>query len=195
MRDLIGNQSGDTNSVQSQAFQEFSGDAQSGGLYADLCTYLPDDLLTLLDRPSMAVSVEGRVPFLDHRFVEACLAVPAHIRTPHDRQKSLERNIASKYLPDEVLSAPKQGFASPVPAWIKAGLGPLAKRLLTNKRALERGWWTADGIDRLLAKPDLHGFRVYSLLMLELAVTTFIESPMNNSYPPTASLNDLAEAA
>jgi asparagine synthase (glutamine-hydrolysing) len=195
IRDLIGNQSRHTGSEQSQAFQGFSGDAQSGGLYADLCTYLPDDLLTLLDRTSMAVSVEARVPFLDHRFVEACLAVPAHIRTPNNRQKSLERKIASKYLPDKVLNAPKQGFASPVPAWIKAGLGPLAKRLLTNKKTLERGWWSADGIDQLLAKPNQHGFRVYSLLMLELAVTTFIETPMINSCPPTTSLNDLAEAA
>jgi asparagine synthase (glutamine-hydrolysing) len=195
VRDLIGNESVHAGSIQSETFQEFAGDAQSGGLYADLCSYLPDDLLTLLDRTSMAVSVEGRVPFLDHRFVEACLAVPAHIRTPNNRQKSLERKIASKYLPDAVLGAPKQGFASPVPVWIKAGLGPLAKRLLTNKQTLERGWWTADGIDRLLAKPDQHGFRVYSLLMLELAVKTFIESPMNNSYPPTTSLNDLAEAA
>jgi asparagine synthase (glutamine-hydrolysing) len=195
MRDMIGNESAYTDSVQSGFFQEFKGDAQAGGLYADLSTYLPDDLLTLLDRTSMAVSVEGRVPFLDHRFVEACLAVPQQIRTPNNQQKGLERKIAAKYLPDEVLNAPKQGFASPVPAWIKAGLGPLAKRLLTNKRALERGWWTADGIDRLLAKPDRHGFRIYSLLMLELAVATFIGSPMNKSNPPTASLNDLAETA
>jgi asparagine synthase (glutamine-hydrolysing) len=195
VRDLIGNFGTISESVQSSAFREFEGEAQSGGLYADLCTYLPDDLLTLLDRTSMAVSVEGRVPFLDHRFVEACLAVPQRIRTPDNQQKYLERKIATKYLPEEVLNAPKQGFASPVPAWITAGLGPLAKRLLTNDRALERGWWTADGINRLLAQPDQHGFRVYSLLMLELAVTTFIESPTSDMSPPNMSLNDLAEAA
>jgi len=195
VRDLIGNLDANSETAQSSAFQEFDGEAQSGGLYADLCTYLPDDLLTLLDRTSMAVSVEGRVPFLDHRFVEACLAVPQDIRTPDNRQKDLERKIASKYLPNNVLNAPKQGFASPVPAWIKAGLGPLAKRLLTNKQTLERGWWTADGSDRLLANPDRHGFRVYSLLMLELAVTTFIESPTADLSPPNMSLNDLADAA
>jgi asparagine synthase (glutamine-hydrolysing) len=195
VRNLIGNPSVHSESAQSSAFLEFEGDPQSGGLYADLCTYLPDDLLTLLDRTSMAVSVEGRVPFLDHRFVEACLAVPSHIRTPNNQPKSLERKISAKYLPDGVLNAPKQGFASPVPAWMKAGLGPLAKRLLTHPRALERGWWTADGIDRLLAQPDRHGFRVYSLLMLELAVTTFIDAPAQNSTPPSTSLNDLVEAA
>jgi asparagine synthase (glutamine-hydrolysing) len=195
VRYLIGNFGTISESAQSSAFREFQGEAQSGGLYADLNTYLPDDLLTLLDRTSMAVSVEGRVPFLDHRFVEACLAVPQDIRTPDNRQKDLERKMASKYLPNEVLNAPKQGFASPVPAWIKAGLGPLAKHLLTNKRALDRGWWTADGIDRLLAQPDRHGFRVYSLLMLELAVITFIESPTLDMSPPNMSLNDLAEAA
>ncbi|MDH5747906.1 MAG: hypothetical protein OEY85_01215, partial [Rhodospirillales bacterium] len=89
---------------------------------------------------------------------------------------------------------PKQGFASPVPAWMRAGLGEQARRLLTRPAALDRGWWTADGIGRLLGNPERHGFRVYSLLMLELAVHLHVERPLQPS-PPTAGLEEIADAA
>jgi asparagine synthase (glutamine-hydrolysing) len=163
-------------------------------LAADIGSYLPDDLLTLLDRTTMAVSVEGRVPFLDHRIVEAALAVPPNVRTPGGRQKGLERALAAKFLPEEVLAAPKQGFASPVPAWIKAGLGPMARRILKSRQALERGWWTAGGIDRLLAQPDRHGFRVYTLLMLELSVRLMVNGNVTAG-APSEGLEAFADAA
>ncbi|NQV54967.1 MAG: asparagine synthase (glutamine-hydrolyzing) [Rhodospirillales bacterium] len=164
---------------------------QTAALYADQATYLPEDLLTLLDRTSMAVSVEGRVPFLDHRLVEAALSVPDAIRTPGNRQKALERAMAQDLLPGDVLSAPKRGFASPVPHWIKSGLGDTARRLLTRPETLERGWWSAEGIGRLLQSPDQHGFRVYSLLMLELAVRIFTEQPLASAAPDVA-LNEFS---
>jgi asparagine synthase (glutamine-hydrolysing) len=135
----------------------FGGNGQAAGLAADIGSYLVDNLLTLLDRTSMAWSVEGRVPLLDHRLVEAALALPEDQRTPGGRPKGLERAIARKYLPESVTDAPKQGFASPVPAWIRSGLGSLAERVLTRDAALERGGWTRDGIAFLLADPDRHG--------------------------------------
>ncbi|OAN55029.1 hypothetical protein A6A05_00270 [Magnetospirillum moscoviense] len=156
--------------AQARHFGDFAGAAQSAGLYAELNTYLPEDLLLLLDRTSMAASVEGRVPFLDHRLVEAALAVPPELRTPGGRQKALERAMAAPFLPDELLNAPKQGFASPVPAWMRGPLGGLAERVLTLPRCLARGWWSADGIRRLRADPGRHGHRLYALLMLELTI-------------------------
>ena len=161
----------------------FGADAQTATLAAEIGSYLPDDLLTLLDRTTMAVSVEGRVPFLDHRLVEAALAVPPEIRTPGGRQKGLERSIAAKFLPDAVLEAPKQGFASPVPAWMKAGLNKVAGRILKRPATLDRGWWTQAGVDALLSDPDRHGFRVYTLLMLELSVRLMIEAPAGADVP------------
>ena len=158
-------------------------DNQTATLAADIGSYLPDDLLTLLDRTTMAVSVEGRVPFLDHRLVEAALAVPPDIRTPGGRQKGLERSIAEKFLPPEVLGAPKQGFASPVPAWMKAGLNTVAGRILKRPETLDRGWWTGAGIDALLSDPDRHGFRVYTLLMLEMSVRLLVEAPVGADVP------------
>lgn len=170
IRALIGNRMAPPPAAQAAYFREFSGPRQSGMLCADLMTYLPEDLLTLLDRTSMAASVEGRVPFLDHRLVEAALAVPPHIRTPGGRQKGLERAMAAPFLPPEILDAPKQGFASPVPIWLRAGLAEPARRLLSSRRALERGWWSAGGIGRLLVDPARHAHRIYALLMLELTI-------------------------
>ena len=169
----------------------FGADAQTATLAADIGSYLPDDLLTLLDRTTMAVSVEGRVPFLDHRLVEAALAVPAEIRTPGQRQKGLERAMAEKFLPGAVLDAPKQGFASPVPAWMRAGLTDVAGRILKRRETLDRGWWTASGIDTLLHNPARHGFRVYTLLMLELSVRLMVETPVGSN-APTGGLEALA---
>jgi asparagine synthase (glutamine-hydrolysing) len=191
VRAMIGTKQIIPDAVQARSFAIFSGDPQTGALIADLESYLPEDLLLLLDRSSMAASVEGRVPFLDHRLVEAALAVPSNIRTPAGKQKGLERRIASKFLPDPVLNAPKRGFASPVPNWMRAGLGEQARRLLTRPESLERGWWTQKGVEDLLADTDQHAFRIYSLVMLELAVRLFIEQPLSKT-PPTATLEEFS---
>jgi len=191
LRALIGHRGGAVVPAQSAFFAEFDGPPQSAALYAEICTYLPEDLLTLLDRTTMASSVEGRVPFLDHRLVEAALAIPPRIRTPGGHQKALERAMAADLLPASVLNAPKQGFASPVPAWFRSGLGPLAGRILTRRRTLERGWWTKAGIDRLLADPGRHAFRLYALLMLELTVR--VHGELAAKAPPAFDLAALAE--
>ena len=99
LRRMIGNRLEQAEPAQQKFFREYmeelSGDRQSAALYADLNTYLPEDLLTLLDRTSMAASVEGRVPFLDHRLVELALSVPEARRTPGGMQKGIERRIAA----------------------------------------------------------------------------------------------------
>ncbi len=192
MRALIGNAQRSPVPAQAEAFAAFPGPADTGALAADLCTYLPEDLLTLLDRTSMAVGVEGRVPFLDHRLVEAALAVPPEVRAPGGRQKALERAMAAPFLPEAVLNAPKQGFASPVPAWMAAGLGDVARRILTRPQSLERGWWTRRGIERLAASPR-HAFPLYDLLMLEMTVRLHVETPM--AEPPSEGLEAFADAA
>ena len=194
IRALIGNPLAPPGPAQAAAFAAFDGPADTGALAAELETYLPEDLLTLLDRTTMAVSVEGRVPFLDHRLVEAALAVPPEVRAPAGRQKALLRDIAARFLPADVVSAPKQGFASPVGSWMGAGLATLARAILTRRDALERGWWTATGIDRLIADPGRHAARLYALLMLELAVRIHVEGGWRVAQP-TGGLEDFADAA
>ncbi len=192
IRRLMGNRQPLPEPAQRAGFADFDGDAQSASLHADLVTYLPEDLLTLLDRSSMAASVEGRVPFLDHRLVTAALAVPPHVRTPGGRQKGLERAMAAPLLPEAVLSAPKRGFAAPVPAWLSAGLGPLAQQILCRPASLDRGWWTAEGIGRLRTEAPGHAFRLYALLMLELTVRLHVEGA---AVRPDEPLQAVADAA
>jgi len=193
IRSLMGNQQSIPDPAQKFYFDSFSGPNQTAALFADLNTYLPDQLLTLLDRTTMASGVEGRVPFLDHRVVEAALAVPPEIRTANDEPKFLERQIAGPLLPAEILEAPKQGFASPVSAWMKAGLGHFASQILTQRRSLDRGWWSKVGIERMLSRPDLHGFRIYSLLYLELIVRIHVEDAFDS--PPKEGLESFSYAA
>lgn len=170
---------------------EWTGDEQARLLWADVNSYLPEDLLLLLDRTSMASSVEGRVPFLDHRLVEMALSLPQELRTPNGRQKGLERALAQDLLPPEILSAPKQGFASPVPKWMAGPLGGMAPKLLTSGQALSRGWWTAEGVERLCAEPGRHAFRIYQLLMLELTVRLHVEAP--SKWSPKFGLAEMVE--
>ena len=190
---LIGHRNASGIPAQRLSFDAFNGPAQTAALFADLETYLPEDLLLLLDRSLMAVGVEGRVPFLDHRLVEASLAVPPEIRTTGNRQKHLERRIAERFLPEAVVTAMKQGFASPVPAWMDKNLTSLIRPILTRRETLERGWWTAGGIERLLAEPLRHAFRLYSLLMLELTIRIHIEQ-MPSAAPPDCDLAEFALA-
>ncbi|MBX9633672.1 MAG: asparagine synthase (glutamine-hydrolyzing) [Magnetospirillum sp.] len=192
LRRKIGHRGEEVVIAQRAAFAEFQGPADTGALYADLLTYLPEDLLLLLDRTTMASSVEGRVPFLDHRFVEAALAVPPHIRAPGGRQKALERQMAADFLPAEILNAPKQGFASPVPAWMAGSLADPVRRLLLAPRTLARGYWSKEGVEYLLADPRKHAFRLYSLMMLELTIRLHVEQRLPT--PPTASLAEIADA-
>ncbi len=180
---LLGRQSPAADPEQARFADDFSGPHQSAMLYGDLNTYLPFDLLNLLDRTTMAASVEGRVPFLDHRLVEAALAVPPEIRTANGRPKALEREIAAPFLPEQLLNAPKRGFASPVPAWMAEGLILPARRLLTRRETLDRGWWSKQGVERLLADPARHGFRIYQLLMLELCVRIHVEAAPRTTAP------------
>jgi len=170
-------------------FDGFDGPAQSAALNADIGTYLIDNLMTLLDRTSMAVGVEGRVPYLDHRLVEAALAVPPEVRTPNGQPKGLQKAIAADYLPAEILSAPKRGFASPVPVWFERGLAGGAAKLLKHPISLGRGWWTNAALDRLLSNPRRYAFQLYTLMVLELTVRLHIEQPFQ-AEPPNISLED-----
>jgi len=198
MRSLIGNHAPTPDPCQAEAFAEFariaSTDLQTGGLAAEMTTALSEDLLALLDRTTMAVGVEGRVPLLDHRLVGAALAIPDTVRAPGGSPKSLQRAIAADFLPSSVIHAPKQGFASPVTAWLRGELGPQARRILTRRETLARGWWTQGGIDSLFADVSLHSARIYALLMLELAVRIHVEDGSRDK-APTSGLAEFAEAA
>ena len=186
MRHIIGNKMPIFPAAQQYAYERSYGSHQTRLLTADLQTYLADDLMTLVDRTSMAMGVEGRVPFLDHPLVEFALAVPSKLRTAGGRQKALQRRIASQFLPEKIVEGRKQGFVSPVPNWWRSGLEVPAECLLSSRRTLERGWWTKNGVTKLFSNVDLYGYQIYTLVMLELCVRLHVEKQ------PISSLSEMS---
>src|SRR5262249_17112934 len=88
--------------------------------YLDLKTYLPDDILTKVDRAAMAVGLEARPPLLDHHLIEAVFRIPAHIRFPQFQKKYLLKKAMESQLPAEIIARGKKGFSSPLMQWMAA---------------------------------------------------------------------------
>jgi asparagine synthase (glutamine-hydrolysing) len=114
-------------------------DATSNMAFLDLVTYLPDDILTKVDRASMAVSLEARVPLLDHRVVEFALRLPPALRTRTPEPKKLLRDILYKFVPQELNKRPKQGFDVPVGEWLRGPLRDWAESLLDPSKVRQAG--------------------------------------------------------
>jgi len=140
--------------------------------YVDVATYLADDILTKVDRMSMAASLEVRVPLLDHRIVEFALSLPPHLKLHRLRTKVLLRRVMKNRLPTPILRRPKQGFSIPLKHWLRKELRPLLLDVLTPDTIRRRGYFEEETVTRWITEHMQgrvnHSHRLWALLLLEL---------------------------
>jgi asparagine synthase (glutamine-hydrolysing) len=147
-------------------------------LLTDLATWLPEDLLMKVDKMSMSVSLEARVPYLDHRIVELAAAMPSDLKWRGGGKYILKR-LAAGLVPREIIERPKHGFRLPLDRWFRAELRPMAEDLLLGTRARGRGMLEAAPIallwQRYLAGDDTRFMQVWTLLNFELWCRGFLD--------------------
>ena len=117
-------------------------------MYCDAVSYLPDDILCKVDRASMAVSLETRVPFLDHRVAALAARIPLAMKVSDGKGKQILRELLFREAPRQLFDRPKTGFAIPVGQWIKGDLRPWAEDLLDPARMASEGWFDAAIVQR-----------------------------------------------
>ena len=119
------------------------GDFRRQMMVADMLTYLPDDIMTKVDRASMGVSLECRAPFLDHKLAEFALSIPSSHHMRNGKGKSLIRSVLYKYVPKDLIERPKAGFAVPIDSWLRGPLRDWAENLLDEKALAADGFFDA----------------------------------------------------
>lgn len=140
-------------------------------MYLDTITYLPDDILTKVDRASMGVGLEARVPLIDHRLVEYAAGLPMSMKLRNKQSKWLLRQVLYKYVPKELIERPKMGFAIPLDQWYRTSLRGWCESLLSEERIRNEGFFHPEPIQKMW-KEHLSGKRnwhlhLWSILMFQ----------------------------
>jgi asparagine synthase (glutamine-hydrolysing) len=159
-------------------------------MHFDFETYLPEDILTKVDRMSMAHSIESRVPLLDNNVVDFAATLPATLKIKNGRKKHILKEAAASLLPAHILNRRKQGFAVPVGGWFRADLREFFSDVLRSRPARERGYFNRHFIDRLIrehltGRRD-HTLRLWALVVFELWHRQYLD-PVVSAYTTSSA--------
>lgn len=166
------------------SFRSFANSVSTGSeidklLYLDSKTYLPGDILTKVDRMTMANSLEARVPLLDHELIEFVVGIPSHLKMNGLETKHILKKAMEGIVPNEILYREKQGFGVPIGEWINIQLRDRIIGDLSDRRTLERGFFNIDYIQTLLKEHASgrrdHSHSLWVLWMFELWQRKYID--------------------
>ena len=164
----------------------------------DLKNYLPLDILTKVDRMSMAHSIEARVPLLDHKLVEFAATIPAEMRLRNGTTKYILKRAMRGILPDAIIDRPKRGFAIPLGRWFRGSLAGFAGDLLLSSESRRRGILNQGYVKKLLGRHsqgrdlDMH---LWTLISFELWCRRFLDSPRPQAIARVPSALEIASPA
>lgn len=167
------------------AISRSNGNWLSALQYMDLMGYLPNDILTKVDRMSMAHSIEARDPLLDHKLVEFAATVPPELKLRGGVTKYIFKQALRGLLPDEIIDRPKQGFAVPLGQWFRGQLHSFVHDLLLSNRSRERGIFNLDFIDNFLKQHQrgrIADLEIWTLISFELWCRTFLDGGNPTSF-------------
>ena len=161
-----------------------------GAAWADIHTYLPDDLLVKVDIASMAHGLEARSPLLDHKLMEWAARIPPAQKVEGGVTKFILKSALEPFLPKDVLYRPKMGFGVPIDEWLKGELKEFVYDTLLSSHARQRGViipsYVQSMLDEHCSGIRLHHTRLWALLMLELWFQMWIDSTEVPLLPPSA---------
>jgi asparagine synthase (glutamine-hydrolysing) len=148
-------------------------------LHVDCQTRLTDNQLPIVDRMSMAHSLELRSPFLDRRVAEFAMRIPANLKIRKGRIKHITRELASRYLPEAIVNRPKKGFGFPLALWLRGPLRGLMQRTIDESRLVETGLFRREALQRLQDEHSSgrtdHNYRLWMIFNLEVFWRHYIE--------------------
>ena len=176
---VLGNDNGDTADDRSGSPVSDGGITEQM-LWSDLVGYLPDDILTKLDRAAMAVSLETRVPFLDRGILDLAWRLPLDAKLRAGRTKWVLRQVLERHVPAALVERPKMGFGLPIGSWLRGVLAPWAEQLLDERRLRGQGLLDPVPIRRAW---DLHrtgrrdlGYELWDVLVLQSWMDRWVPS-------------------